>query len=1043
MGDFLDDLADKRAKFLEGLDANQGDISLDIFEDFYPDQAHFVFELLQNAEDAGATEASFTLTEGGCALEHNGTRTFTEEDVRAITGIHNSTKSKAPDKIGKFGVGFKSVFVYTLSPLIRSGNFSFEISRLVLPKAVERDPTIGANTRFWLPFNNVNKVRDVAFSEVRQGLYELAETTLLFLPNLQRVRWHVMNAGLGEILRVEHSDHLVEIRRFVDGKLATRSFFLKFDEPVVGLERQKVAVAFCLDLLPGMRDFDLVMPLERQLRIAPADRGRVAVFFPAEKEASGLWFHLHAPFVPELSRASVKETPANHPLFKQLGGVVAKAIHKIKDQGLLSVEFLAVLPNSSDQIPARYSVIRDAIVHELNTQPLTPTHARSHAPAEQLLQGPALLKELLPDEDLEFLVVRKSDPPLWAAAAPQRNSRADRLISDLKIAKWDAEELAELLNRLASSEWNQLRNPPYYADEPDERFMSWLAAKSPEWHQGFYSFLNAEVGEAKGWAQLRKLRLVRLSDGGYGIGRESYFPSDEVHDGEDLPRVAPAILSAGRSKAQQEGARKFLEGVGVREVGETEEVGEILKRRYSKEAKEPDDKTYLNDLKRFISLVEKDGSAASMFGGAYVLQGADNLWRTPSTVFLDAPFKDTGLSSFYEKVSDADKPAALNARYESLPISRARFAKFAEAVGASTGLEVVQTRCSNNPEWAQLRSVGGDRYTSPIDRDYVLPELRAVFATPTVALSKLIWKTMANLPPYPDYLTATFQRTQRHGAHTAASQLVHDLRLVAWVPQSDGKFVRPSEAARESLPEGFAFDPGWKWLKAIQFGQEIARKSEQHRQEQALASQLGFTDRETLEDAQWFATLSAQDRQQFKESIQRSRAVQLPEFEPSRPERRAARAQKDAETAPERKTEVRARAVSVNREEAKTEAGEYLRLQYTNVEGEMFCQICKAPLPFKLNDGSDYFERVEFLPDLRRHYHQNYLALCPNHSAMFQHANGSTAEIRQRFVSLDGSELSVSIGQRSETIYFTKAHIVDLKAVVSVEDRENADAKCT
>ena len=34
-----------------------------IVEDLYPDSAHFIYELLQNAEDAGATEANFTLFE--------------------------------------------------------------------------------------------------------------------------------------------------------------------------------------------------------------------------------------------------------------------------------------------------------------------------------------------------------------------------------------------------------------------------------------------------------------------------------------------------------------------------------------------------------------------------------------------------------------------------------------------------------------------------------------------------------------------------------------------------------------------------------------------------------------------------------------------------------------------------------------------------------------------------------------------------------------------------------------------------------------------
>ena len=97
MSPFLQKLVEQRKKFLDGLDANEGDINLDIFEDFYPDQAHFVFELLQNAEDAGATEAVFILRDDACWFEHNGTRAFTEADVKAITGIHNSTKSKTQD----------------------------------------------------------------------------------------------------------------------------------------------------------------------------------------------------------------------------------------------------------------------------------------------------------------------------------------------------------------------------------------------------------------------------------------------------------------------------------------------------------------------------------------------------------------------------------------------------------------------------------------------------------------------------------------------------------------------------------------------------------------------------------------------------------------------------------------------------------------------------------------------------------------------------------------------------------------------------------
>lgn len=42
----------------------------------YSDQAHFIYELLQNADDACATNARFILEENRLIFAHNGTRHF-------------------------------------------------------------------------------------------------------------------------------------------------------------------------------------------------------------------------------------------------------------------------------------------------------------------------------------------------------------------------------------------------------------------------------------------------------------------------------------------------------------------------------------------------------------------------------------------------------------------------------------------------------------------------------------------------------------------------------------------------------------------------------------------------------------------------------------------------------------------------------------------------------------------------------------------------------------------------------------------------------
>src|SRR6266849_8409624 len=72
----------------------------------YPDPVHFVYELLQNAEDQGATEAHFELSTDHLVFQHNG-NPFTRSDVWNITGIGNSDKPQEANKIGRFGIGFK------------------------------------------------------------------------------------------------------------------------------------------------------------------------------------------------------------------------------------------------------------------------------------------------------------------------------------------------------------------------------------------------------------------------------------------------------------------------------------------------------------------------------------------------------------------------------------------------------------------------------------------------------------------------------------------------------------------------------------------------------------------------------------------------------------------------------------------------------------------------------------------------------------------------------------------------------------------------
>jgi hypothetical protein len=1014
-------LVERRRKFREGLDANRGEINLDIFEDFYPDKAHFVYELLQNAEDAGATEVSFTLMPDRLVCEHNG-RPFTLADVTSITGLHDSTKANSQDKIGKFGVGFKSVFVYTQSPSIQSGEFAFRIVELIQPEAIAPDSLLHGRTRFEFPFDNPKKPTQEAYSEVAAGLNELDEKTLLFLSNLQSVEWRSSAQSTGEVRRRQHSDYHFEVLKEIGGKTTSSSHFLKFDQAVTGLETQRVAVAFPLDLLPGICRFDQAAPLASQLKVIAAEPGSVAVFFPAVKEASGLRFHLHGPFVPELSRASIKETKANGPLFEQLAALAAKSLHHIKDLGLLTAEFLAVLPNPQDQVQPRYQGIRTAIVEEMKVQPLTPTHGRGHASANRLIQARASLKELLSESDIEFLVDYEDDAPLWAIGAAQRNSRIDHFLTSLDIQEWGLNKFLEVLSAHLRDEAGMFQS------RPNEHFLAWLKQKSVAWMQEFYALLQAE---ANGDHRLKMLRIVRLADGTLCVADQAFFASDAT---EDIPAVEKRVYTSGTSKSQQQAAKTFLSGLGVRDIGEAEHIELILKRRYSKEAEIPDDATYLSDLKRFVAFVEEEPGQAGLFEDFYIFQGEGGTWYTPGSIYLDRPYLDTGLSAYFKLIGDDAECEALHARYRKCGIEAKKLSDFAQSVGATMALELKETNCNENPERRYLYSAGGNWTYNGVNRDYFLPHLDRILKSPSIELSRLIWKSLTALPAYPNYLQAMYRSNGSHNAHYAASRLVHDLRTARWVPQGDGEFVRPADASRQLLPKGFPFDPGYAWLKAVQFGETAARRSAQAVQMDNAAKSLGFADAAAAERARRFNDLPEAEQEKILSEFEGRNKPALPDRPLANPERRAQNVRAQAMQAPDKQSETRERSVSLGREEVKEQADQYLREHYRNADGEVTCQVCKGPLPFKLNDGREYFEVVEFLPELKKRHPQNYLALCPNHSAMFRLVNSSKELMRETFQALTENELPVVLAEQDLTVYFSKTHIIDLKAVLDAED---------
>ncbi len=186
-----------------------GNKHLDLLRSIYPERTHFVFELIQNAADADATEVDFRLFAECLHFVHNG-RPFDARDVEAICRIAEGTKSDDVSKVGKFGIGFKSVYNYTSRPEIYSSGFSFCIQDYVRPYEIPPKTVEEGKTFFIFPFNRPDFPADRAVSEISQALASLDRRNLIFLTSIRSITWRLPNSRSGELKKSVLSSKLIQ-----------------------------------------------------------------------------------------------------------------------------------------------------------------------------------------------------------------------------------------------------------------------------------------------------------------------------------------------------------------------------------------------------------------------------------------------------------------------------------------------------------------------------------------------------------------------------------------------------------------------------------------------------------------------------------------------------------------------------------------------------------------------------------------------------------------------------------------------------------------
>lgn len=564
-----------------------------LFVDMYADHAHFILELLQNAEDAlgkrgpewqGPRAVLFHLTKDELRFEHSG-RPFDEADVRSICEIGESDKAEDFTAIGRFGIGFKSVYAITDRPEVHSGPADFVIENYIEPvgvPAIERDAD---DTVFLFP---LKADAESAYEDVAAGLRGLGVSTLLFLRQIEEIEWSVEDGRRGQYLR-ETETVADDIRKVTligqeFGEPDVSEEWLVFSRPVDidgGKPAGHVEIAFALDTVTQ--------------KIRPVSDSKLVAFFPTSL-TTHLGFLIQGPYQTTPSRDNVPpHLPWNKRLVEETSDLLVRALRWLRDRGDLTTGVFHCLPLHWGQYYRLDSGVEFgpftllgplfyATKQALATEPLLPRLNSGYVSADRALLGRTEgIRQLFSSDQLATLYGDDGEVSWLSGDITQARGQRirDYLMDELDVEEVVPESITRKLSR------------------------AFLEAQSDKWILELYEFLNGQgaiIQMLTGQHRYDRLTtpVVRLKDGRHvnPMQMQVFLPGE----GEtDFPTVRRSVCSSTESL-------RFLSDLGLRKPDLVDDVIRNLLPKYQDQERKVDDAKYEADIGRILRAYATDSN---------------------------------------------------------------------------------------------------------------------------------------------------------------------------------------------------------------------------------------------------------------------------------------------------------------------------------------------------------------------------------------------------------------------------------------------------
>ncbi len=1046
----------------------------------YTDKSHFVYELLQNAEDAGASRIKFEQYEDRLVVLHDG-HPFSMDNLQGLCDIGKSDKTDDLNQIGEFGVGFKSVFGICETVRLYSHpskadqdagyhQFAVEIKDFTHPVDIDdQEVDFGYTTKFVFPysvgftfsgFTTVEKLNEV----LSKRLQNLGITTLLFMKNLQSIDYKIdlpklKTNGSYVLDKVTVNDHcsLVSAIGETGAKKENEEIsYLVFSRTVTGIQAGRT-----IDIA-----FAVTVGEKGEYTFTSAKTPYISVYFPTETE-SKLKFIVQGPYRTTPNRSSVPaDDKDNMDLAEQTASLLRDSVIELRDSGKLNFSFLNILPVDSEVFysaplfECMFSETEDMMMEEALLLCKDGTYAT--ADSVKIARG-SDFAEVLSEELLTELLDDGTEYH-WLPTFLTETNKTYKTLYDFLTDVLDIEVIRP----------ENLRN----AFNNNRAF---LPRRDEEWLVKFYNMYDSVGGafeKKRGGSNMLTAEIIKTSKGTFiapyrksdgteqnafyyrGYENASYLPniflpSTNTDGMDDIAFVDDVMLQKCR--------HFFTEILNLQKPNEYEFFIRDFKRRYEGGMAISDDQ-HITDLKRLLhyrgnsDYRDEVNTLLKKYLKVRCIKDGKKVYANPSKekVFFSVNSEGMSIEQYYSHIISYPYVDVDFYKIEDVDIEMLKSLGILEQV--ATGLdktngEYYTGNPGRQPEWTTYQSF---RWKLSLDKlDAVLEYISSHPKAPnSMAKSSFIFRFLQNrenmlsgtvyVGGSAPNISNTYSDIVMKLRHDGPKHQYYGMKWNGkWLFTESGELVSQKEITKRDLHPQLYGDvrPESKLYEILGFA-----KSEEDQLEEA-AKDYDQLDDETKE--QFFEIelrrrygISITDLEENYGSGAVT-GVTAPvytlqdtfEFPSAKVKNWDSLRKHVAEVlvfASPVKYEYKVRKIRVSKPDSEIDA--YLRSMY-RVEGsyKYACQMCHEPVAI--------FEKCQLSTGMEKELDAMYLCMCPNCASEYRRMRSDEYDLQEfldEITYLEEQDINshdpVKIDFGNESIWFTQTHIAEIRELMALKD---------